>query len=236
MLSSLGFDTILVNNFDYSDESLSKLFAIFYPCGVKNFVFLSEFELSSDSFSLQREKIKQFKSRLKRLAPRFVHCEIFYDLTIDQGSAFNPEIKRLYASKRNSSIICSLPIMLDSRYDSIAKDVNRLLYRLKAFPVFSNFDTVLSTSNLNFCFKLVKDVNAAYAIDVHHIFDADKFPMISTFLKYNARIIPKVSKDIDCYDSDIILSSAELLMSKIGKNSYYRFCSNCTRGAAKIGF
>lgn len=232
MLSYIGFDTVVVNNGVYDGSSLSDLFSLMYPTGIKKFIFLSNFDLVTNSFSLEKDKIHKFIDHLTKICPRGIHGKVFYNLMLDSGSAFNRDFKRLYAVKKYSSVFCSLPIMLESSYEDIAKDINKMLYRHKAFPIFSNFDSVLNTSDTQFSYKLMRNIDAGYCLDIGYIFDPANIDIVRAFIEADACIIPKISHDLSVYE-DVIDASNEFV-ENIGKENYYRFCHNISKCCSKI--
>lgn len=79
MIASLGFDTIIVNNHDYSDSDLLLLFELFAPLDIKNFIFLFDFDLSSGVFSFHTDKLKEFKRRASNIS---LHAAFIYFLSV----------------------------------------------------------------------------------------------------------------------------------------------------------
>ena len=77
MLTSLGFDTIVVNNRQYDDDDLCLLFDLFCACGIKNFIFLSDFNFENDSFSIERDKIISFKNKVSSVTNHKINSKVF---------------------------------------------------------------------------------------------------------------------------------------------------------------
>ena len=123
--------------------------------------------------------------------------------------------------------------MLESNYDNISKDMNKILYRHKAFPIFANFDTVLNTSDHDFCCKLLRDIKAGFCLDINFMFDKANFPIMNKVLEYNTYILPKVSRELLEYENlDEMFGK---FMVNIGKQNYYnKICHCMTKCAAKI--
>jgi hypothetical protein len=164
---------------------------------------------------------------------RGVNVKVFYNLLLERGAAFNKDIKRLYADKKHSSLFVSLPLMLDRNYDAIANDVNHLLYRRKAFPVFTDFNMTLETSSYDFCTKLLSSIKAGFCFDVNYLFDPKNVKLAETMLASGARLIPTISHDLSNYVG--IMNEADFFMEKIGKSSYYRLCSLITGCSIRVG-
>lgn len=232
MLSYLGFDTVIVDNGLYDSASLSVVFEKFAQYGVKKFVFLSDFSLANNSFSLENIKLRNFADSLDSICPRGVRGKVFYNLLLDSGSAFNPEFKRLYAVKKHSSVFCSLPYMLESSYEDISKDMNNMLYRHKAFPIFSNFDKVLATSSPDACYKLLNDIKAGFCFDIGYLLDPSNIDTVKMILKNNSNVILKISKNISEYEC--LLQHMDIFMENIGKQNYYKLCHDISKCCDKI--
>lgn len=233
MIASLGFDSIIVNNNRFDDENLSRLYEVFVPCGIKNFIFLFDFNISINSISLTFEKIKNFKNHLSNLSPRGIHNKVFCNLIFDKGSSFNPYLNRLFAVKKNKSVFISLPLFTDLNYESIAQDLNNLVYRLKSFSILSNFDMVVETSSFEFSQKLLGVPNIGTCLDINYLFDPQKLEIANSLIKSKALFIPSVSRDILNYVG--IMNEADFFLEMIGKKNYYTLCSHILKCSSKIG-
>ena len=232
MLTFLGFDTIIVNNQLYDDQSLCALSSLFTSIGVNKFIYLSPFEFSKNSFSIEFLKINSFKNNLKKISKRGVRSSVFYNLIPERGSVFNPDFKRIYALKKFNSLFIELPMFLDNEYDNLATDINYLLYRHKAFTVVSNFDKILETSSPELCKKLLSVPNLAFALDVNFLFDPKNTDTVKTLLDSNCLILPSITHHISNYVG--IINEAEFLMEIIGKRDYYLLCSKIRKCSEKF--
>ena len=233
MLASLGFDTIIVNNRRYDEESLSELFNLLFPFGVNKFIFLLDFDLSLDSFSVQFEKIQRFAKIVSNISPRGARSKIFYNLILDKGSSFNPEFNRLYSVKKARSLFLSLPLFTDTNYEVIAQDLNNMIYRMNAFPLITNFDMVVETSANIFWQKLLSVSNLGVSVDINYLFDPEKLGFAEALILNKTPLIPSVSRDIANYVG--IVNEAEFFFEKIGKKKYYSICSQISRCSSKFG-
>lgn len=232
MLTSLGFDTVIINNGDYDSQSLAFLFELLSKSDIKNFVFASDFDLSQNSFSLENQKINNFKAYLKNISFRGIHNKVFYNLIFSQGATFNDEFKRLYAVKKYNSLFITLPIFTDTFYESLAADINHMIYRHKAFPVILNFDKILDTASEDFCDMLINTSHIGFGLDVNYIFDPAKLRYIDKLLCKGSMIIPTICHHMSNYVG--IMNEAESFMENIGKRKYYQLCAQIRRCAAKF--
>lgn len=226
MLKSLGFNALVVNNGLYDDADISSLMSLFSSVGIDNFIFLSNFSLSNDSFSLESSKISRFKVVLKKISSRGIHCKVFYNLNLERGSAFNKNFKRLYTSKKCNSLFADLPLFLDDQYDALATDVNHIIYRRKSLLLISNFDKVIKTSSLDLCQKLLSAANIGVVLDINYIFDPQNMEIIKLLIKNNCYILPSITHHISNYVG--IMNENEAFLKTLSSNDYTGFC-NCIR-------
>ncbi len=232
MLTSLGFDTVIINNCDYDSQSLTFLFELLSKSDVKNFVFASDFDFAQNSFSLENQKIDNFKSYLKNISFRGIHQKVFYNLILSQGSIFNDEFKRVYAVKKYNSLFITLPLFTHTYYESLATDINHMIYRHKAFPVIMNFDKILDTASEDFCDMLINTSQMGFGLDVNYIFAPAKLTHIEKLLRKGSLIFPTISHHASNYVG--IMNEAEAFMENIGKRNYYQLCTQIRRCAAKF--
>jgi hypothetical protein len=229
MLNSLGFSSIVVNNRSYDDKSLSSLFSLLFKHDVSDFIFLSDFKLSADSFSLESSRISDFGIRLKDISSRGIHCKVCYNLILERGSAYNPEFKRLYAAKKFNSLFVELPLFLDTEYDELASDINYMLYRRRSNLVISNFDRVLETSSWELCKKLLSVPKLGVALDINYLFDPKNIDLVKFLLKCGSLVIPTISHDLSNYVG--IMNEAEVTFGLLGKTDYYYLCNRIRKCA-----
>ncbi len=235
MAASLGFDTLIVNNRIYDRHSLSLLFEGFSRHDIKNYIFLSDFDFTTDSLSLKSEKSKNFQNTLKSIAPRGVHTKVCFNLCFGGGVASNPQLRRIYANKKSSALFIGLPTMIDTHsYQHFALDINRLIYKINALPLCTGFDKILETSDSDICIRLLQNPKLAFGFDLNYLLS----PVNSDFLKQISTIkpllIPTISNYIEAYgDIDYFHEKA---LENIGKDNYYSICSKINKCASYFGF
>ena len=232
MLTSLGFDTVLIHNRRYTDGELEQLFSLFSQYDVKNFIFLCDFDFALDSITIERQRTLDFLERAAVMAPRGVYVKAFYNVIANGGFAFNKDIKRIYANKKRRSLFVGLPLFTDNSFDVIAHDLNNLIYRQKTFPVFTGFDGVLNTASPEFCRKLIKNGNVGFGFDLNYLFDPKNAKLLFELLESRVLFLPMISHDISNYVG--VIKSAEYIMEEIGKKSYYQLCSQIRKCASRF--
>lgn len=231
MITSLGFDTIIVRA-DRFYTDINQMLETFYSFGIKNFLFLFDYDPLSDSISILKDKIKSFKNYYSRNSRRRIKIKVALNLIISQGAAFNKTICRLYANKNSNALFVSLPMFPDTNYDPIALDINHLLYKKSAFLIFTSFEQALETSSLEFSTKFMSNPRIGISVDLNYLLNPQKEMFFKQILKSNCMILPTISNDIANYAG--VLSSADFAINKYGKKSYYNACSQINKATSSF--
>ena len=221
MITFLGFDTVILH-YRYNSDN-NKVFELFYNVGIKNFVFLFDYDPRIDSISIIRYKFEQFKKSVLESTSYRVKIKCVFNLILTPGAAFNDDISRLYINRKNKTLFLSLPIFTDKNYDSIALDINHLLYKRHVSVVFTSFEKVIETSSLDFCLKFINNPRISLTVDLNYLFSPDKQHFFKSLLVSNSNILPDISSDIFNYAG--LIASADNVLEKYGKKSYYKLCS-----------
>lgn len=232
-MTSLGFDTVLVNNRIYDEDSILQLFNTLSVHDVRNFIFLSDFDITVNSFSLEFEKIKSFKAFLSKLAPRGVHTYVYYNTFFDKGLVHNKDFNRLYALKKKSSLFINMPLLSKAVYEELAADINYMLYRKSARPLCTGFDLNLETSDMSVCEHLLACKGLSFGFELNYIFSKDKRPLLAEIVKNKTFFIPTITRPVIEYKD--IIHSAEEVLNDIGKRDYYQLCASINRCASTFG-
>ncbi len=234
VMTSLGFDTVIVSNRMYDSDSISALFDTLSKHDIRNFIFISDFDLATNSFAIETEKIKKFEAMLSNLAPRGIHTKVVYNLLFSKGVVYNQSFRRLYALKKHSSVFIEPPVMTEDIYADIAQDINYMLYRKKCKPLLTRFDVSLELSDNKVCEHFMNCPSFCFGFDANYIFSLDKYSLISNIVKNKTLFIPMIAKDISAYED--LSFYAENLKAKLGKNDYYKFCTCINKCASFFGF
>ena len=230
MITFLGFDTVVLH-YRYSSDN-NKIFELFYKAGIKNFIFLFDYDPTIDSISIMRYKIKQFKESAVRSAPYRIKIKCIFNLILTSGAAFNDDISRLFVSRKNRILFLSLPMFTADNYDSIARDVNHLLYKKHVTLVFTSFEKIIETSSLDFCVKFINNPRIHLAVELNYLFSPEKQDFFNSVLKSGSGVLPDISGDIFNYAG--ILASADNILEKYGKKNYYKLCSQINHSSLAL--
>lgn len=232
MITSIGFDTVVIsyhrNNFE-----LEQTFELLCKLGVKNFIFLFDYDPLIDSIAIFKERFNKLKCYTKSISSR-TKIKCAFNLHICQGAAFNNSTTRLYADKNSKLIFISLPIFTSNNYDPIALDVNHLLYKKSAFPIFTSFEKIIETAGLDFCLKFINNPRIGISVDMNYLLDPKKHNIFKLIIKSNTLILPSFSNHISNYAG--IAPSADYAIENYGKASYYKLCSQINKCSLKFRF
>lgn len=232
MLSFLGFDTIVIHNYNRFVVDSKHMFELFYNIGVENFIFAFDFDPRIDSVTIMNYNFKQIKQSLLNSTSYRVKIKCIYNLMISPGAAFNNVIPRICSNKSNNVLFLSLPLFTDVNYDPIALDINHLLYKRKITTVFSSIEKVIETSSLDFCIKFLNNPRIAFTVDINYLFDPSRENFFNRLIDSKSNILPCISGDMFNYAG--VLASADNALSKYGKKKYYNLCSQINRSSLTL--
>lgn len=232
MQFSIGFDTLIINNRFYSEDDLSELFELFVPLGIKNFVFLFEFDLANTNLLRVSNKISALEALLSTITPRGVHTTVKPELIFDSGVSSNSDISKLYASRSKRSLFVELPIFPQTDDNGFATDLNRLIYRSGSFPIFTSFQNITETAPTDFTSRLLS-TPSGFGFDLNYLLRTDRQKLTRTLIANNALILPIVSHELANYVG--IVNEISYFKETYGKNEYYKLCSQINRCSIKAG-
>ncbi len=233
-MTSLGFETLLINNEMYDKESLEDLFSLFVPCGIRNFVFLSSFDLAANSFPIELQRLKGFRNFADDLLPRGFHAYTAFNLMLSEGCAFNRSFNRIYSNKKQKALLAVYPAFSEKIRYELSKDINQMIYKLKAFTVLTNFETVIETSHKEAYSKLFYIKNFAYGFDINYLLRKDRQELLNYLIDNNILFMPMVSHHSMNYVE--IMNRFDELFDIIGKKRYFAMLRNISKCSEKIGF
>ena len=231
MINSLGFDTVIIHA-DRFYSNIDQTLEIFYTFGIKNFLFIFDYDPLSDSVSILKSKMNEFKNRYTKTASHRIKIKCAFNLNISHGISLNDSISQIYASKSSRSLFLSLPLFTHTNYDPIALDINHLLYKKSTFIIISSFEKIVESSNVEFCSKFINNPRIGLDIDLNYILNPQKEIFFHKILNSNSLILPSISRDIANYVGS--LDAAGFLIEKYGKKSYYNLCSQINKASTKI--
>ena len=232
MQFSIGFDTLIVNNRFYAEDDLSKLFELFVPLGIKNFVFLFEFDLANTNLLRVNKKITLLEDLLSRITPRGIHTTVKPELIFDSGVSSNSDISKLYASRSKKSLFVALPIFPPIDDNGFATDLNRLIYRSSSFPIFTSFHNIVETAPEDFTTRLLS-TPSGFGFDINYLLRTDRKDLTSMLINNTSLVLPMISHELANYVG--IVNEVSHFKETYGKTEYYKLCSLINRCASKAG-
>jgi hypothetical protein len=230
-LFSLGFDTLIIN--PSAQTELSQLFDIFYPLGIKNFIFIRDVDLINDNLTFTFESLKDLKNQISSVSPRGAKIKTACCTSFAQGLSQNPDLKKLSVSRNACATLVSLPMFPSFSDTAFATELNKLLYRSKIFPIFNLFERSIKTSSSDFYSKLLSVSRVAFAIDINFLTDPQNSPILVDILSSHAHVIPCISSDVANYVS--AGKNFQELLNSLGKSNYYRLCSQINKASSLLG-
>ena len=231
MITSLGFDTILIHYGAFSND-ITSTFELLYPLGIKNYIFLVDYDPTFDSIPILKARLKELKKLYSDTSSHNVKIKCALNMHICNGSAFNPSIDQIYANKKSKALFIVLPLFADINYQSIALDVNHILYKKSALPIMTSFDKILESTNYDFCSKFVHNSKIGLGVDINYLLAPKNQSLFNDVIKSRSLIIPSISHDISNYAG--IKASTEFIIDQYGKKSYYAICSQINKCSTKI--
>ncbi len=231
MLTNLGFDTIAIY-IDRFHSSIEQTLSYFYNLGIQNFLLIFDYDPLTDSITILKSKMKEFKKLHPKPTKLRIKIKYALNLHIYQGSAFNSSVNQIYCNKSNKTLLVSLPLFTNDNYEPIALDINHLLYKKSSFLIFTNFERIIESSNVEFCSKFINNLRIGFCVDLNYLFNPQKDFLFKAILDSNSFIIPTVTQDLANYVG--ILPSTEYILEKHGNKDYYRFCSQINKASIKI--
>ena len=234
MITTLGFDTIIIqaNTFYSEPNQINQAFETFYKFGIKNFLFVFDYNPLCDSITILKSKATAFKNMASNNCSHRINIKIAYNLIVSPGVAFNNSINRLLVSKNSKALFVSLPLFTDTNYDPIALDINHLLYKKSYFLIFNSFEKIVESSNIEFCSKFINNPRIGICVDLNYLLNPNKEKFFKQLLNSNCLILPSVSNELGNYVG--ALSAADFIIDKYNKKSYYNICSLINKASSKI--
>ena len=231
MITSLGFDTIVIHANRFHCE-MNHTFETFYQFGIKNFLFIFDFDPLFDSISILKDKMNTFKKLAYNSFSRRINIKVAYNLIVTQGCAFNNSTNRLLANKKSKSLFVALPLFTNTNYDPIALDINHLLYKKSYFLIFDSFEKIVESSNIDFSSIFINNPRIGICVDLNYILNPTKEIFFKRVINSNCLILPSISTDIGNYVG--ALSAADFMINKYNKKAYYNLCTQINKASSRI--
>lgn len=232
MLSFLGFDTLVIHNYNRFVLDSHHMFDLFYNAGIKNFIFAFDYDPRFDSITIMKYEFNQIKKSVLETTSHHVKVKCIFNLIMSQGVALNKDIPRLCSSKTSNALFLSLPLFTDTNYEPISLDINHLLYKRKLTTVFSSIEKAIETSSLDYCMKFINNPRIAFTVNINYLFDPSKERFFNNILNSKSNLLPSISGDMFSYAG--VLAEADNALDKYGKKKYYNLCSQINHSSLKL--
>ena len=231
MLHSLGFDTIAIH-IDRFHSSIDQALIDFYNVGIKNFIFIFDYDPLCDSIAILKDKMNSIKKIYSKTPSIHIKIKCALNLHISQGAGFNNSVSQLYCNSSSKALLVALPLFTNDNYEPIALDINHLLYKKSSFLFLTHFDKIVESSSIDFCSKFINNSRIGLTVDLNYLLNPQKDKLFNLFLTSNSLIIPTISQNMANYAG--ILPSADFALNKYGKKEYYKLCSQINKASLKI--
>ena len=220
-MAYLDFDTLLICNNHFDEESIKYTLNFFKSVGIRNFIFTYEFDRDVKPLSMAIQKLRTLKPYLSSHAPRGLRIYTAFNVILSEGCVFDPSFNRL-AFRHSDRIFAKLPFY---NYEAwLESDMNRLLYKNKLKPAFVSFERSFYTCDRAILDRFMSIKNALFCMDINYLTSIQATPDLELFLSRGINILPCVSSDVFNYPG--ILKSFDLLKKRIGNPNYSKLCKS----------
>lgn len=219
-MSYLDFDTLLICNNCFDEESVKFTLDFFKDVGIRKFIFTYEFDCTVKPMSFAIQKFKTLKPYLQLLAPRGVRIYTAFDVIMSDGIVFDPSFKR-FTMGHSNRVFIDLPFY---NYENwLESDMNHLLYKNKLKPAFTSFERIGDIYEPAMLDRFMTIKNAIFCMDVNYLTSIQATSNVKKLILQGATIFPCVSNDPFNYPG--IIKSFNLLKDRIGYSNYLKLCN-----------
>lgn len=230
-MTPLGFDSLIIHHHHIDAAHISNTLLFFSNLGIKNFIFLFNYDPIISNTTAFQEKLKSCRKQLfliKNSVRLRINIFLFPNIILTGGYSSNPSFDKLYANRSFHSVFLSLPWFLDDDANGLSYDINHILYKKKAFPIFTDFDSVYQTSSPDLCDRLLSNRSLGISVDLNHVFSS----MSDTLLKKGISVIPQISNELSNYVG--ILNYISNFKKKCGMIEHFNICRQIKSCSEKI--
>lgn len=220
-MAYLDFDTLLICNNRFDEESVKYTLEFFKSIGVRKFIFTYDFERNVKPMSFAIHKFKSLKPFISSLAPRGLRIFTAFNVVLSEGMVFDPSFKRL-AFGHSNRVFAELPFHDYNNW--LESDMNRLLYKNKLKPAFVSFERSFAICDRNIIERFITINNAVFCMDVNYLTSIKATADLKNFISRGINIIPTVSTDVFNYSG--LIKSFNLLENRIGSQNYVNLCKS----------
>jgi hypothetical protein len=220
-LAYLDFDTLLICNNCFDEESVKFTFDFFKDVGIRKFIFTYEFDRDVKPMSFAIQKFKTLKPYLKSLAPRGVRIYTAFNVIMSDGVVFDTSFNRLTMG-HSDRVFIDLPFY---NYENwLESDMNHLLYKNKLKPALTSFERnfdILECRPMLDRFIAIK--NAVFCMDINYITSIHATDDLKKLILHGTNIFPCISNHPFNYPG--IIKSFNMLQDRIGNPNYAKLCN-----------
>lgn len=228
-MAYLDFDTLLICNNRFDEESVKYTMEFFKSVGIRKFIFTYEFDRDIKPMSLAIPKLRSLKPFLSSLAPRGVRIYTVFNVILSEGVVFEPSFNRL-ALEHGDRVFAELPFC---NYEAwLESDMNRLLYKNKLKPAFVSFERSFAICERDMIERFMTIKNAVFCMDINYLTSIQSTVTLKDFISCGLNILPSVSTDIFNYPG--IIKSFDLLKTRIGSQNYVNLCKSFYNSSKEI--
>lgn len=212
-MAYLDFDTLLVCNNYFDEESVKHTLTFFNDLGIRKFIFTYDYDRIPMSFAVS--KFRTIKPYIKSCAPRGSQIYTSFNVLMSEGLVFEPSFKRLSLG-HSDRIFINCPLF---NYDGwLESDMNRLLYKNKLKPDFTSFERNLLICDRQMINRFLSIKNAVFGIDLNYLTAIKNTLDTEKIISRKINIMPCISSHIFNYPG--VKKHFDQLKDRIGVNDY----------------
>ena len=198
MIDYLNFDVAIICSNDFSEVKLRETFDFFVPLGIKNFIFLYDFDFDLKIPSDEIKKIKLIRDRISFIKPKGISVKCYFNFV------FSSELNDNLYIRSMTSKVKPLFVQLPAFYQdyAISATLNNLLYKQKKLPIFTGFEKSLVTSPTQYINELVfKATAGVFALDFNFLTSTSDISqkLIYKAMRNNIPLVICFSNDLSDY-------------------------------------
>ena len=223
----LDFDTLLICNNDFSEDSVRFTLEFFKSIGVKKFIFTYEYDRDLKPVSSAFAKFKSLKPYLRSLAPRGVRIYTAFNVVLSEGLVYDKEFTR-FSFGHSDRIFISLPY--DNQIEWLESDMNHLLYKNKQKPAFISFRHIDHSQDILNRLTAIK--SSIFSMDINYMTSINSREAICSLAESSVNIVPCIMRNVFEYSG--VLKSIVLFQNRIGIRNYLKICNNFYNSSSEL--
>ena len=223
-IRSLGLSNIIINNNDFTEENLRRVFDLLLFYGFRRVIFTLDHDVTTATLSSHLLEKKKCFSLLKRFKPRGMSVYLETNVVMSSDSIYEKQIRSL-SVKATDFLFVSFPTF--DGEDWIDQTLNYLLYKQRKFPCFMSFDRNISTYSSSFVDHLMKTRASCFMVDINSFAVPKLIPRLEQMIDNNSVIVPGICGHVDDYTA--LDSKLDYFRSSIGQPNFVKFLVNSSK-------